>query len=105
MRVAHAEYRPRPIDHSRFCGDFRGGLGLVLSMDRKAHEGSPDATGGKAGSPVPEVSGDSAETLMDRLHKRLRIFQRLDILEARMDWLEALSGVDRATDDLGVRRI
>lgn len=42
---------------------------------------------------------------MDRLHKRLRIFQRLDILEARMDWLEALSGVDRATDDLGVRRI
>jgi len=42
---------------------------------------------------------------MDRLHKRLRFFQRMDMLEARMDWLESLSGVDRATDDLGMHKV
>lgn len=94
MRVAHAEYFPGPwgADNPGVRHDLRGRMGIVLSMDRKAPEGAPRQAGGQTRCLVHAVPRDSDAGPLGRLRNMLRIFKRVDALEARMDgmaeWLE-----------------
>lgn len=94
MRVAHAEYSPGSwwADHPGIRHDLRSRVGVVLSVDREAAKGTRGEAGGKAGCAIQPVPRDCTEGPITRLRKMLRIFQRVDALEARMDgmaeWLE-----------------
>jgi len=92
MRVANAGTRSWGADDPRFRNDLRGRLGVVLSMDRKAPERAPRQAGGETRCAVHAVSRDCDEGPLTRLRNMMRIFKRVDALEARMDgmaeWLE-----------------
>lgn len=94
MRTAHAEFSLGPwgADNPGLRHDLRGRVGVVLPMDRKAVERSPRQAGGQARCALYAIPRDSDAGPLDRLRNMLRIFKRVDDLEARMDgmaeWLE-----------------
>lgn len=94
MRVAHAEYSlgPWAADDPRIRNDFRGRLGVVLSVDREAPQGAPRQTGSQARCAFHAIPRNCDEGPLGKMRRMLRIFQRVDALEAKMDgmqeWLE-----------------
>ena len=90
MRAAH-EYRPSFYDAAN--RDWRGDrLGVVLPMVSPATKEPCGKTGSQIRPDVPTLSGQGSQGTMNRLRNMLRIFKRVDALEARMDgmaeWLE-----------------
>lgn len=87
MRVAHAEFGPGPwgADNPRVRNDLRDGLGLVLSVDRKTIERPIGQVGSQARCAVHAIPRDSDAGPIDRLRGMLKVFQRCDVLEDRMD--------------------
>lgn len=85
MRVAHAEFGPERFDHSGFRDDLRHGLGIVLSVDRKAFERPIGQTGSQTRCAVLSIPRDSDAGPIERLRGLLKVFKRCDALEERMD--------------------
>lgn len=90
MRTAH-EYRPCFYDATD--RDWRGDrLGVVLPMAGPAIESPRRKARSEIRADVPTVSGQGSEGALSRFRNMLRIFKRVDDLEARMDgmaeWME-----------------
>lgn len=92
MRVAHAEFRPWGTDNPHFRDDLRGGMGVVLSMDREASERTSRQTGGQARCLIHSIPRNCDEGPLGRLRAMLNVFKRVDALEARMDGMEQWLG-------------
>ena len=94
MRVAHAEFRPWGADDPRFRNDFRGRVGIVLPMDRASTQRAVGQAGSQARCAIHAVPRDSNAGPIERLRGLLKVFQRCDDLETKMDgmaqWLEGL---------------
>lgn len=85
MRVAHADFGPWGANNPRVRDDLRGRLGVVLSVDRQAIERPLGQVGSQARCIVHAVPRDSDAGPIDRLRGMLKVFQRCDALEERMD--------------------
>jgi hypothetical protein len=90
MRVAHAEFSVGPwaTDDPRIRDDFRGRLGVVLSVDREAIERARGQAGSKTGCAFHAIPRNRDEGPLGKLRHMLRIFQRVEALEDRMDGME-----------------
>lgn len=85
MRVAHAELGPWGADDPRFRDHLRYGLGIVLPVDRQAAQRPLGQAGSQARCAVHAVSRNSDAGPIERLRGMLKVFQRCDALEERMD--------------------
>lgn len=85
MRVAHAEFGPWGADDPRIRNNIRYGLGIVLPMDRKALERPLGQARSEARCVIHAIPRDSDAGPIERLRGMLKVFQRCDALESKMD--------------------